>query len=226
MKNYILRIKDRSQNSGDRSFLKELAEIMNSRGSLGLRLEVYGGVSELNKYNLDLAQRLGVNSILVGVESGNTEIRRLNGKYFPHERIFTTANECRKRNIQYNPAFVLGMIGETDETAMQTVDVARKLVSQGFCNKVYASLFMPFPGSPAYDLIREKLNLDPTSNITHKGQFNRWDYDWSRLIDAQVEILTSTTREHLCSCLDQMKDLNNKARLVMGDYSVSKEASG
>ncbi|MBU1854090.1 MAG: radical SAM protein [Nanoarchaeota archaeon] len=205
----------------DIHFLEELANIMESRGNLRLGLDVYGGVSELNQKSLNLAERLGVSSILVGVESGNKEIRRINGKYFTDKRMFETAEECRKRGIRYDPAFVLGMIGETDETAIETVGVARKLVSKGYCNKVYASLFMPFPGSPAYDLIQKKLQSSPALNEKFGYQFNRWDYDWSKLIDAQVEIMTSTSRKHLCSCLDKMKNFGNYARPVMGNYSVS-----
>jgi len=200
------------------SFLRGLEEAMNSRGHLNLGLRVYGGVSELTEANLDLAKRLGVESILVGVESGNEEIRRMNGKYFSNQRLFDTLSACKEKGIKYNPAFVLGMIGETNETANETVDVARELLSADGSSNVYASLFMPFPGSPAYNRINERLAQDPELNSKHGNQFSRWDYDWSRLVDAQVEVSTNTSRDYLCECLDSINILNKNARSVIGNY--------
>lgn len=207
----------------DSNFLKELVGIKESRGNLKLGLNVYGGVSELTENNLDLVQRLGVKSILVGVESGNDNIRRMNGKYFSDEQIFETARACNDREMRYNPAFVLGMIGETDETADETVEVAKELLSKGYSDNVYASLFMPFPGSPAYDLIKERLGSDPALSEKFEEGFSKWDYDWSQLIDGQVEVLTHTSRGYLCKCLEQISSVDDKAKSVIGDYSGKNE---
>jgi radical SAM superfamily enzyme YgiQ (UPF0313 family) len=142
---------------GNPKFLRELTEQFERRGFLDIELNVYGGVSELTQDKLSLAQRMGVKSILVGIESGNPLVRKINGKPISDKQILEAAKLCKDRGILYNPALIVGMVGETSGTLKDTIELARRLSEESLSSRVYGSLFMPYVGCWAYDLIKHRL---------------------------------------------------------------------
>lgn len=206
---------------GNPRFLQGLAEQFDIQGNLNLGLHVYGGVSELTLQRLDLAQRIGVKSILVGIESGNDYIRKTNGKSISDERILEAGRLCRERGISYDGALVLGLIGETPETARDTVELARQLSEEKISSNVYASLFMPYAGSWAHDTIKERISRNPSLQKKYGDQFTRWDYNWSVLADAQLELNTNITREQAFNSLEEIRKINEASgvKSVIADYS-------
>ena len=206
---------------GNPLFIEGLTKQYQDKGSLNLGLHVYGCVSELTKRNLDLAERLGVRSILVGIESGDEKVRRRNGKPISDEQIFETAEECKTRGITYEGAFIVGLIGETEDSVRATVNLARMLSEGKFNSKTYASLFMPYAGSWAHFKIREKIERTPTLQEKYQNQFSRWDYDWSVLADAQLEINTYISRNQAHSALEQIReiDMSTGTKPIIADYS-------
>ncbi|MBD3247411.1 radical SAM protein, partial [Candidatus Pacearchaeota archaeon] len=188
--------------------LKGLAEQFEKKGELGLGLHVYARVSELTPQRLDLAQRIGVKSALVGIESGNSHIRKANGKPISDERILEAGRLCKERGISYDGAFIIGMIGETPQTAKDTVSLIRKLAQEGISQNSYADRFIPLPGCLGYHLIQQKLPSNPVLKQKYGNQFTRWDYDWSVLADAQLELNTSITREQAFNNLEEIRKIN------------------
>jgi len=209
---------------GNLGFLQRLAEQFERYGSLNLGLHVYGGVSELTPQRLDLAQGIGIKSILVGIESGNPLIRKLNGKIISDEQILETGRLCKERKISYDGALVIGLIGETPKTARDTVELARKLSEEKISSNVYASLFMPYAGSWAYDRINERLSNNRDLKEKYGREFSRWDYDWSVLADAQLEINTEISRNQAYALLEEIRETNesNKVKSIIADYSGKK----
>ncbi len=209
---------------GNPGFLQGLTEQVEKQGVLNLGLHVYGGVSELNQQRLDLAKKIGVNSILVGIESGNELVRRLNGKPISDEMIREAGQLCKERVISYDAALIIGLIGETSETGRDTVELARRLSEGKISSNVYASLFMPYAGSWAYDKIRAELDTNPALKRRFGNQFSRWDYDWSVQSDAQLEINTRISRAEAYAFLEKIRRINeaNEVRPIIADYSGRK----
>lgn len=209
---------------GNPGFLQGLAEQFERQGSLDLGLHVYGGVLELTPQRLYLAQKMGVKSILVGIESGNPLVRELNGKSILDEQILEAGQLCKDRGISYDAALIIGLIGETTETAWDTIELARKLSEERISSNVYASLFMPYVGSWAYDRINQILSNNLSLRRKYGDQFLRWDYDWSILANAQLEINTQISRDQAYKFLEEIRKINevNEVRSIIADYSGKK----
>ena len=136
--------------------LEEIAKIVERHGGLGIPLHVYGDPGIITPQIADLAQKIGVYEVLLGVESGNQEILNANGKQIPLDRICDTVVALRERGIRTAQAFVGGLYGETPETLTQTIDFAKELSNIGPKEThgiTYLSTMTPLPGSNAWNLM-------------------------------------------------------------------------
>lgn len=136
--------------------LEEIAKIIERKGGLRVPFHVYGDPGIITSEIADLAQRIGVSEVLLGVESGNQEILNINGKKIPLDRIRNTVTTLRERGIRTAQAFVGGLYRETPETLAQTVDFAKKLSKIGPREThgiTYLSTMTPLPGSSAWSFM-------------------------------------------------------------------------
>ncbi len=97
--------------------------------------------------DLELAQlmkRAGCYSINIGVESGNPNILKNADKRTTHEKILIGANAIKAAGIKLMTYFIVGLPGETRETAEETYQLAIKLDGD-FATFNVAT---PHPGTP------------------------------------------------------------------------------
>lgn len=123
---------------------------------LNLRWECSNGVrlDTLDEEVLDLMYRAGCRYISVGIESGSDRILTKIKKKVDIATIKERLALVRQSKIIPQGLFMLGFPGETREEMLQTIQLAIDLD----IDKTNFSIFMPLPGSEAFDdLVKEGL---------------------------------------------------------------------
>jgi anaerobic magnesium-protoporphyrin IX monomethyl ester cyclase len=90
-----------------------------------------------------LMRRAGCYYAFFGVESADSTIRRNIGKIYDDEQIRNTITTVRDAGIICAASFILGLPGETEETAWKSIRMAKEL-------DIYSTTFpiaVPFPGT-------------------------------------------------------------------------------
>jgi radical SAM superfamily enzyme YgiQ (UPF0313 family) len=89
----------------------------------------------------------GCRAIKCGVESSDPEVlRRIPKKQNPEE-VQRTVADCRKHGIEVHANFLVGLAGETKESALRTVDFALDLNT----HTLQFAIATPYPGTAFYE---------------------------------------------------------------------------
>ena len=100
-----------------------------------------------------LLKRAGCIRVHIAIESGSARLRKeLLARNISDEEIigaFAAARSLGMRTVSFN---IIGLPGETEDDIMQTIGLNRKIRPDW----LLYSIFHPFPGTPLYDLCREK----------------------------------------------------------------------
>lgn len=108
-----------------------------------------------------LMKKAGCYRVAFGFESGNDEILRKFGKggKASMEQAFNIVRMVRKAGIEILGYFMLGLLDDTEETMIETIEFGRKLdldlVKIGYC--------IPFPGTSMYNTLKQKRLLKSKS---------------------------------------------------------------
>jgi len=94
----------------------------------------------------------GCKTLSLGVESGDENVRKLNGKPFTEEQLRRAINLCHKHGIKVNSFYVAPLIGDTAETLMKT---ATHPISTG-TDYVEWHILIPFPKTEIFNLAVEQ----------------------------------------------------------------------
>lgn len=97
-------------------------------------------------------KRAGCRELLVGFESGSQAILDNVRKGLRREDSLAFMETAGKAGLKVHGCFVIGLPGETEETALQTIDFALTLG----CATVQFSAAIPFPGTEFYDECKRK----------------------------------------------------------------------
>ncbi|MCM8831046.1 MAG: radical SAM protein [Candidatus Omnitrophica bacterium] len=95
-----------------------------------------------------IMKRAGCRELLVGFESGAQEILDKANKNIKIEQSYKFMELAKKAKLEVHGCFVIGLPGETKETALKTIDFALSLG----CNTVQFSGAVPFPGTKFFQL--------------------------------------------------------------------------
>jgi radical SAM superfamily enzyme YgiQ (UPF0313 family) len=95
----------------------------------------------------------GCVSVWFGVESGSQQVLDSMNKGISTEQTLRSLGWVREVGLKPVPNVILGFPGETKETAWKTIKFVERISPEdvGFYN-----IATPFPGTPMYDLIKEK----------------------------------------------------------------------
>lgn len=110
--------------------------------------------------NTDLLKRLksnGLRWVCVGYESGNQEILNNVGKNVSLEQTIRFTQATKQSGIKVNGCFMVGLPGETKETAQKTIDFALQLNP----HSLQISGAVPYPGTPFYYWVKKNGYLVP-----------------------------------------------------------------
>jgi anaerobic magnesium-protoporphyrin IX monomethyl ester cyclase len=112
--------------------------------NLGLHWSCNSRVDTLDEELIALMKRSGCHYVIFGLESGDEAILRRSSKKITLEQMRVTIARCRRHGIRTAGYFIIGLPGETRETALTTIKFARELGID------YASFSIPSPdyGTP------------------------------------------------------------------------------
>jgi radical SAM superfamily enzyme YgiQ (UPF0313 family) len=154
----------------DRKRALKILKFLQDNGIKCLKLEMR--LDLLDERFLDEVQRLGVNSIFVGWESGSNRILKLINKGITREGIIE-----KMRLFSLYPqmkviaAGIIGFPTETWQETCQTIDVGVKIAELVPSNTVTFQTFLPYPGTDLYPLaVRE--GFEPPRQAADWAGFN------------------------------------------------------
>lgn len=108
-------------------------------------------VDQINEQLLHYLKMAGVEWLFFGVESGNQEILHKTRKGIALDQARTAIRLTKKAGIGTHAGFILGHLGETRETAMQTIKFLMELMP----DHAGIATLIPFPGSKIWDYCQE-----------------------------------------------------------------------
>ncbi len=136
-------------------FLK-LCELIIERG-YDFNIWCYARVDMIRGEYLDIMKRAGINFLSLGIESGNTRVRRSVAKgRFEEVDIEDVVRMIRNSGISVAANYIFGLPEDDRQSMQETLDLAMRL------NTEMANFYcaMAYPGSPLYGLaIREGWKL-------------------------------------------------------------------
>lgn len=152
-------------------WMRSLLNIYNKFGKLKSKFRVYADVRDINENSVVMMKDLGIDTVLVGIESGDERILRFNGKPMTKEMIIKAAKLLGAAEIKLCDAYVLGLIGETKASVRKTISLAQQI--SNYCEKriTYWNVIMPLPGSPIWNemmripKLREKYSSEYKFNL-------------------------------------------------------------
>lgn len=129
------------------SFVKGLGKEYAQNGPINASLRVYGDVRHITRENAEILREIGVETVLLGIESGNEDILRLNGKPISRSQILEAVRLLAQNRIKVADAYVLGLIGETRESVRDTIMLAEEIKQLCETEISYWNIMTPLPGS-------------------------------------------------------------------------------
>ena len=113
-------------------------------------------VDNIDEELIQFMKEAGCRSIAFGIESGNQNILDIVGKKITLEQAKKAIILTNKYKIFSLCGFILGLIGDTKETVMDTINFARKLN----CSFGTFSILVPLPGSKTFEIAKARGLID------------------------------------------------------------------
>lgn len=158
-------------------FLKQLSNQYEIRGELTAKLRVYGDIRLINEENIKLMKQIGVDTVLLGIESGDERILKLNGKPIKPTDIIKTVELLSKYDIQIADAYVLGLIGETEKSLENTLLLSQKIKQIAKTEITYCNIMTPLPGNKVWPFIKEKFGIKDYPSILSGFNIERFEIE-------------------------------------------------
>ncbi|UCD25988.1 MAG: radical SAM protein [Candidatus Bathyarchaeota archaeon] len=95
----------------------------------------------------------GCVAVWFGIESGSQRVLNAMGKGISLAQTIRAFKWAKEVGLKPNPNIVLGFPGETKKTAWETIKFVKRLVPDYMSCYTVAT---PYPGTPMYDLVKEK----------------------------------------------------------------------
>lgn len=152
------------------------SEIANT--SINFKWRCLARVDTLDREILKIMRDSGCYAIEVGVESGSELILKNMNKNITIPQAIQILPQARKLDFDTHVFFMLGYIGETEDTIRMTIDLAQKLNPE----HISFSIATPIPGTDFYkEATEKKLIVDE----------NWQDYDYNKNAVSRTETLSS-----------------------------------
>jgi len=86
--------------------------------------------------------------IFFGAESGSQRVLDRNNKRITLAQTRKACEIAKRSGLQVNTNWLVGLAGETHESAMQTIEMAEDLLARRLTDRVEYYIAVPYPGSP------------------------------------------------------------------------------
>lgn len=121
------------------------------KDNLRFTWEGYTRANALDEELLLRMQKMGLNRLSFGVETGNERILQAIKKGIPIEAYVTAYKLCSKHGLETRCSIIIGHPYETKETVKETIRFACELD----CYQAYINIATPYPGSELLELARQ-----------------------------------------------------------------------
>ena len=198
---HISKFADDFLGNRNNDWLRRLEEIVEGSG-LNIGIRIYTSVRNISEENVKRLKKIGVDTILLGIESGNDLVLRQNGKYQTRKQVIDACNLFKKHDISISPAYILGLVGETWDTLQDTIQLSEQV--SGICQTEisYWNPLTPLPGSNAWNILMQRdefrqrfgntYRLDPVElqkqHLQYSTQLGVKGYD--KLLEFREEMLS------------------------------------
>jgi len=116
----------------------------------GMPFRVTTRANLVDEYKLDTLKEDGCEWLSLGIESGNDDILHKSNKGLTVLDNYNAIKMAGERGIKVKGFFILGLPGETEKTARQTIDVSKRMREVGLTTADFYYL-TPFPGTPIWN---------------------------------------------------------------------------
>ncbi len=112
---------------------------------------------------IEILKEAGCQSIAMGIQSGNEELRyTIMKRQYSNEQVVKAAQIIKNKGIKLYAEYMFGLPGETPEKMWETLRLSEKISS----NNTWTSLFYPYPGTELATYCKENGYI--TSEIWNK----------------------------------------------------------
>ncbi|MCB9759202.1 MAG: radical SAM protein [Alphaproteobacteria bacterium] len=120
--------------------------------------------------NVHLMKRAGFRKLILGIESASERTIDILDKSLTREQIVEGCRMASMAGLQPHLTLMVGYPWETREDAYETLELARYLMHNGLAHHLQATVVMPYPGTPLFDLCQRNgwIRFEPT-------QYERYD---------------------------------------------------
>jgi radical SAM superfamily enzyme YgiQ (UPF0313 family) len=138
------------------------------RRNLKITFSVNARVDTADLKMFEIMKKAGCRELLVGFESGVQDILDNMNKNIRIEQSYQFMETAKKARLQVHGCFVIGLPGENDITAKETIDFALSLG----CDTLQFSGAVPFPGTKFFEIAKKQgwLKTSDWSKWLGKGE--------------------------------------------------------
>lgn len=113
-------------------------------------------LNALTQEYYDLMKQANFRFILYGMESGNQYTLDKLDKGLKVEEIENGVRMAKKAGLEPHLTIMLGYPWETEDMALNTINLAKNLFKKGYVDTMQATIVIPYPGTPLYKECIEK----------------------------------------------------------------------
>jgi len=115
--------------------------------------------------NVKLMKKAGFRKLILGIESASERTIDILDKSLTRERIIEGCKMASAAGLQPHLTMMVGYPWETKEDAYETLKLARYLMYNGLAHHLQATVVMPYPGTPLFELCQRNgwIRFEPTA---------------------------------------------------------------
>lgn len=109
----------------DKNYAQDLCKAM-IKTNIQIKWQCQICVNSIDYDTLVVMKKAGCQLIWLGIESFDENVRKINNKNYSNDQLLKAIDAIKKAGINYNGFFMLGMMGDTNESMAKTVELIKK----------------------------------------------------------------------------------------------------
>jgi anaerobic magnesium-protoporphyrin IX monomethyl ester cyclase len=154
--------------------------------------------------NVHLMKKAGFRKLILGIESASERTIDILDKDLTREKIIEGCKMATAAGLQPHLTLMVGYPWETKEDAYETLKLARYLMHNGLAHHLQATVVMPYPGTPLFELCQRNGWI----------RFDETDYDRYDMTEP-VCVLTDMTETEVVQMAGQFYKLFLHPKFLM-----------
>lgn len=132
-------------------WLKEFCHGMIARGyNKKISFSCNMRVDYINEENAKIMKEAGFRLLKVGLESANQKTLDMINKSIKVEQITEACRIAKKAGLDVHLTMIVGYPWETKEDALNTLGLAKRLMTSGLADVLQSTILIPYPGTPLH----------------------------------------------------------------------------